>query len=58
MNRSQRASRYDDAAIRGTRERRDSALNLASVTHIDRGYLRRDRWRYCLDDTQRAAARG
>src|SRR6266566_5832536 len=57
MNRRQSASRYDQAAIRGTREGRDSALDLASVTHIDRGHLRPDRWRYGLDDTQLATPR-
>ena len=57
MNRRQSASRYDQAAIRGTREGRDSALDLAGVTHIDRGHCP-DRWRYGLDDTQLATPRG
>src|SRR5215472_9975240 len=58
MNRRQSASRYDQAAVRGTREGRDSALDLASVTHIDWGHLRPDQWRYGLDDTQLSAPSG
>jgi Tripartite tricarboxylate transporter family receptor len=56
MNRRQSASRYDQAAIRGTREGRDSALDLASVTHIDRGHLGPDRWRYEIRDIAPVAA--
>src|SRR5262249_10511486 len=58
MNPGQSASCYDQAAIWGTRESRDSALDLASVTHVDRGHFRPDRWRYGLDDTQLPASRG
>src|SRR5262245_59210853 len=58
MNRCQTTSRHDQAAIRGTREGRDSALDLASVTHIDWDHLRPDRWREGLDDTQLAAPSG
>ena len=36
MNRRQRARRHDQAAIRGAREGRDGALDLAGVAHVDR----------------------
>src|SRR5262249_49805739 len=58
MNPRQSASCYDQAAIRGTREGRDSALDLASVAHINRSYLHPYRWCNGLDNTQLAAARG
>src|SRR5215510_11842185 len=58
MNPRQSACRYDQAAVREARKGRDSALDLASVTHIDWGYLRPDRWRYGLNDTQLSAPSG
>ena len=36
MHRSSTRSGHDQAAIRGARERRDGALDLADVAHVDR----------------------
>jgi hypothetical protein len=58
MNPRQSACRHNQTAIRLARECGDGALDLASVTHIDRGHLHPDRWRDGLDDTQLAAPRG
>src|SRR6516165_4597029 len=54
MNR-RRARRHDQAAIRGTREGRDGALDLAGVVaYVDRAYIHADRWRHGLDDGELA----
>src|SRR5262249_60805089 len=45
-----RARRDDQAAIRGTRECRDGALDLAGVAHTDRTYLHPEGGRHGLDD--------
>jgi hypothetical protein len=49
MSARQRARRHDQAAIRGARECRDGALDLAGVAHVDRAYLHADRRRHGLD---------
>src|SRR5260370_37845536 len=39
MSRGRRAPRYDQTAIRGTREGRDGSLYLAGVAHVDRAHF-------------------
>jgi hypothetical protein len=48
MNERQRARGHDQTAIRGAREGRDGALDLAGVAH-DRNYFHAERRRYGLD---------
>ena len=52
MNRRQSASRHDQAAIRGTRECGDGALDLTGVSYSDGAQLHPERWRdglnYCV----------
>src|SRR5262249_34315169 len=45
-------------AIRGLRERRDDALDLAGVRHVDRGHLHLERRRHSLDDAKRGHPSG
>src|SRR6516165_592945 len=52
MKYRQRASCYDQAAIRGTRESRDAVLDLAGVAHIDRHDLYPQRRRGGLDGSE------
>ena len=54
MRARQRARRHDQAAIRGAREGRDGALDLAGVAHIDRAHLHAERRRHGLDDGELA----
>jgi pimeloyl-ACP methyl ester carboxylesterase len=54
MNDRRRARRRDDAAIRDARERRNGALDLAGVAHVDRAYLHSERWRHGLNDGELA----
>ena len=49
MNDRRRARRHDQAAIRGARECRDGALDLAGVAHVDRAHLHPERRRHGLD---------
>ena len=49
MNHRQRARRHDQTAIRGAREGRDGALDLARVAHVDRAHLHPERRRHGLD---------
>src|SRR5262249_28415731 len=48
MNIGQRAARHDQATIRGARERRDGALDLAGVARVERAHLQTERRRRCL----------
>ena len=57
MNRRQRARRHDQAAIRGAREGRDGALDLAGVAHVDRAHLHPERRRHGLDCAELAESR-
>ena len=52
MNRRWRAPRHDQAAIGGARERRDGALDLASVTHADGTQFHAERRRHALDSSE------
>jgi hypothetical protein len=52
------ARRHDQASIRGARECRDSALNLAGVTQADRCQLHPERRRHGLDSAQLAKPYG
>ena len=54
MNARQRAPRHDQAAIRGAREGRDGALDLAGVAHVDRAHLHPERRRHGLDGAELA----
>src|SRR6516165_12696357 len=54
MNAGQSASRYDQAAIWGTREGRDSALDLACIAYAEGAQLHPQRWRRCLDGAPHA----
>ena len=49
MNSGCRASRHNQASVRGARESRHGALNLSGVAHVDRAHLHPKRWRYGLD---------
>src|SRR5262249_8132662 len=50
----QSASRYDQTVIWGTREGRDSALDLAWIAYAEGAQLHPQRWRRCLDGTPQA----
>ena len=54
MNDRQSAPRHDQAAIRGAREGRDGALDLAGVAHVDRAQLHPERRRHGLDGAELA----
>src|SRR5262249_980621 len=58
MNQDQSAARYDQAAIWGTREGRDSALDLACIAYADGAHLHPERRRHGLDGPQLAGAAG
>ncbi|HEY5130994.1 MAG TPA: hypothetical protein VIJ35_27510 [Bradyrhizobium sp.] len=58
MKRRGRARRHDQAAIRGAREGRDGALDLAGVAHIDRVHLHPQRRRRGLDCAELAGTGG
>jgi hypothetical protein len=49
---------HDQATIRGVREGRDSALDLARIAHVDRSQLHPESRRGALDCAQLAAPRG
>src|SRR6516164_3554377 len=49
MNDRQRAPRQDYASVRGAREGRNSALDLAGIAHVDRTQLNTERWRHRLE---------
>src|SRR5262245_38933857 len=54
MNHRQHASRHDQAAIRGTRKGRDSALDLTGVAHVDRANVHSERRRHRLGGAELA----
>ena len=51
---ARRASRHDQAAIRGTRECRDDPFELAGVAGVDRPHLYPERWGRGLDRAELA----
>jgi hypothetical protein len=54
MNERQWAPCHDQAAIAGTREGRNAALDLRRVAHVDRAHLHAHRRRHVLDDGELA----
>src|SRR5262245_31221057 len=58
MNERQRAPRHYQAAIRGAREGRDSALDFAGVAHVDRAHLDPKGRRHGLDYAELAGPGG
>src|SRR5262249_46894787 len=49
MTHRQRAPRQDQAAVRGAREGRNGALDLAGIEHVDRAQLNTERRRHGLE---------
>jgi hypothetical protein len=58
MNDRQRARCQDQAAIRGTREGRDAALDLGRVAQVNRTYIHPERRRHGLDYAELASPGG
>ena len=58
MNVRRPARCHDQTAIGGARERRDGALDLVGVAHVDRVHLHPERRRHGLDDGELAGAGG
>src|SRR5262249_6563560 len=58
INERSPARSHNQTAIRGLRERRDDALDLAGVRPVDRGHLSLERRRHCLDDANEATPAG
>src|SRR5262245_65626628 len=58
MNHRQRAPRQDHAAVRGAREGRNSAFDLAGIEHVDRTQLNAERRRHGLERAPLAGPRG
>ena len=57
MNDRRAARRHDQAAIRGAREGRDGALDLAGIAHVDRAHLHAERRRHGLDSRRTGRSR-
>src|SRR5262249_25772670 len=57
-NQRQRAPRQDHAAVRGAREGRKSALDLAGIEHVDRAQLNTEGRRHGLERAPLAGPRG
>jgi hypothetical protein len=58
INYRQSAHRHDQPAVRGAREGRDGALDLAGVAHVDWTHIHPDRRRRGLDRAKLPSARG
>jgi hypothetical protein len=58
MNHRQRAPRQDHAAVRGAREGRNSAFDLAGIEHVDRAQINAERRRHRLERAPLAGPRG